>query len=360
MKLSDIKKSADEKKAAKLAEERKAKILVDLDIHPLVKEGYTRNIRDAYFCGIAFAAFTDDLKMDAQERKSVCRIGCSLGISDEEQDEMIRAVQHDIEHAVKDGGEGVFALLEDCADEIKEESARRLFAAEYVKVCASKEYDHDDVCSCLAQYVYRDDDEKLDKQMTTLCEQLFSASGKVDSAVLVDLSAILGDDVVRYLMLDVCGDDVASLLKMERDRRKAAEAARQEQKRVEEVRSRLEAEMDRVASEYDHCASMPDGWHCDLYKRLSFCAAEDVDVMRFVNAQRIALKSIPHCYSKLVIYGQEKRRRRIVWKLVCLLVVMKKQVPTISVDDMLGTAKQLSTEGYNEKVDCYMRHWFGL
>jgi len=360
MKLSDIKKNADEKKAAKLAEERKAKILAVLNIHPLVKEGCARNMRDAYFCGIAFAAFTDDLKMDASEKMVVCRIGCSLGIPGDEQGEMIRAVQHNIEQAVKDGGEHVFALLEDCASEIKEESARRLFAAEYVKVCASKEYDLDDVCSCLAKYVYRDDDEKLDKQMVALCGQLFSTAKIVDSADLADLSAFLGDDVVRYLMLYISGDDVGILLKMERDRRKAAEATRKERNRTEAIPGRLAVEMNRVASEYDHCTSMPEGWRRDLSKRLSFCPADDVDMMRFVNMQRTELQDIPRCYSGSVFHGEDKARRRIVWKLVCMLVVLKKRVPSMSVDDMLRSATQLSSQDYAEKFDRYIQRWFGI
>ena len=74
MKLTDIKKNADAKAAEVEAAQKHAQLMAELDVHPLLKWGCDRCVRDAYFCGVVFAAMTDDAEIDDKERKAIARI----------------------------------------------------------------------------------------------------------------------------------------------------------------------------------------------------------------------------------------------------------------------------------------------
>lgn len=84
MRLSECKRKADAKAAEVEAARKHAQLMAELDVHPLLKWGCDRSVRDAYFCGIVFAALADDVKVDADEHKEISRIGRSLELPDAE------------------------------------------------------------------------------------------------------------------------------------------------------------------------------------------------------------------------------------------------------------------------------------
>lgn len=204
MKLTDIKKNADAKAAEVAAARKHAQLMAELDVHPLLKWGCDRSVRDAYFCGVVFAALTDDAEIDGKERKAIVRIGCSLELSQTEIDEFIEAVSMTVKDAIGAGGRDVFALLEESAAAFGDEKVYRLFVAEYVKVCAVKEVDAKDVESQLQNHVAL----KFGRNINHFAFNqilLAVADEKQDApSVLLAVSEWLGDDVCRYFLRLYC------------------------------------------------------------------------------------------------------------------------------------------------------------
>ena len=160
MKLSDIKKNADAMAAEVEAARKRAQLMTELDVHPLLKWGCARDVRDAYFGGVIFAALTDDVEIDENERKAFERIGRSLAFSVEEIEELISGVSKTVKAAVEAvdpatgaGGDEVFAVLEECAVLLTDDNMFRMFLAEYVKVCGTKKFDAKDVKDQVSSHV---------------------------------------------------------------------------------------------------------------------------------------------------------------------------------------------------------------
>ena len=223
MKLSDIKKNADAKAAEVEAAREHAQLMAELDVHPLLKWGCARDVRDAYFCGVVFAALTDDVEIDANERKACERIGRSLALPIKEIDELISSVSKTVKAAVEAvdpatgaGGDEVFAVLEECAVSLSDDKVLWMFLAEYVKVCGTKKFDAKDVKDQLSSHVT----SKIGRDLNQFIgEDLFEALCRVlqsgrdfNRDDLLKLSDWLGEDVTRYLMLDVFEDDVKPIL----------------------------------------------------------------------------------------------------------------------------------------------------
>ena len=47
-------------------------------------------------------------------------------------------------------------------------------------------------------------------------------------------------------------------------------------------------------------------------------------------------------------------RRKLIWKLVGMLWVAEKDIYADSVDKLLSSARQLSTEGFREKIEAFI------
>ena len=223
MKLSDIKKDADAKAAEVEAARKHAQLMVELDVHPLLKWGSDRNVRDAYFCGVAFAALTDDVEIDENERKAFERIGRSLVLSAEEVEELISGVSKTVKAAVEAvdpttgaGGDEVFAVLEECALSLADDKVFRMFLAEYVKVCGTKKFDAKDVKEQLSAHVAskigRDLKQFIDEGLFDALCRVVQSGRDFNRDDLLRLADWLGEDATRYLMLDVFEDDVKPIL----------------------------------------------------------------------------------------------------------------------------------------------------
>ena len=216
MNLFDIKKNADEKAAQELAEQQHQELMRNLDVHPLVNLECGRDVRDSYFAGIVFAALTDDATVDEAERKLLLRIGSSLGLPEEDRELIITNVSSAIVEMVKSAAQQVFDLLEEVVVALKEDAAFKIFVAEFVKVCAVKKFEADQVKDMLAKCVAPRSGHKMeDVPFDALC-RVVQSGRDFNRDDLLKLSDWLGEDATRYLMLDVFEDDVKPILDVHR------------------------------------------------------------------------------------------------------------------------------------------------
>ena len=223
MKLSDIKKNADAMAAEVEAARKRAQLMTELDVHPLLKWGCARDVRDAYFGGVIFAALTDDVEIDENERKAFERIGRSLAFSVEEIEELISGVSKTVKAAVEAvdpatgaGGDEVFAVLEECAVSLADDKIFRMFLAEYVKVCGTKKFDAKDVKDQVSSHVTSkiglDLNQFIDEGLFDALCRVVQSGRDFNRDDLLKLSDWLGEDATRYFVLDVFEDDVKPIL----------------------------------------------------------------------------------------------------------------------------------------------------
>ncbi len=223
MRLSDIKKNADAKAKEVESAQKHAQLMAELDVHPLLKWECARDVRDAYFCGVVFAALTDDVEIDENERKTCERIGRSLAFSAEEIEELISGVSKTVKAAVEAvdpttgaGGDEVFAVLEECALSLADDKVFRMFLAEYVKVCGTKKFDAKDVKEQLSAHVAskigRDLKQFIDEGLFDALCRVVQSGRDFNRDDLLRLADWLGEDATRYLMLDVFEDDMKPIL----------------------------------------------------------------------------------------------------------------------------------------------------
>lgn len=323
MKLTDIKKNADAKAAEVEAARMHAQQMRELEVHPLLKWGCDRSVRDAYFCGVVFAALTDDVKVDTHERKSLTRIGRSLALPDAEIEEAITAAAKVVRDSINvvnpetgEGGDKVFSLLEECADSLGDEKVFRLFVAEYVKVCATKGRSAEvekDVNSQLADHVCPRVGHRIDKKRYSEIWSLFDGGDAVRIGLLNGFASWIGDDAVRYYMRDVSDVDVARLLQGERRRlsRIANEKAREkEQCRLQK---RFEDKIDKVAATYQDCSTVTSDVVDEIADMLSGVSSE-------VDVTDVILKICNGIMRGNDYFRSQKGDRQKIWRLIGVIV----------------------------------------
>ena len=110
-----LKRVNDRKIAAKQAEEAR---------HPIVKLGADRNVREAYFGGLAFAAVANDDAIDDDERRRLVRLGSSLELPSDGAEQTLRVVASATD-------DEKMALIEECARQIDDAKVADLFLKEF-------------------------------------------------------------------------------------------------------------------------------------------------------------------------------------------------------------------------------------
>ena len=110
-----LKRVNDRKVAAKQAEEAR---------HPIVKLGADRNVREAYFGGLAFAAVANDDAIDDDERRRLVGLGSSLELPSDEVEQTLRTVASATD-------DEKMALIEECARQIDDAKVADLFLKEF-------------------------------------------------------------------------------------------------------------------------------------------------------------------------------------------------------------------------------------
>ena len=92
MSLLKQKKENDRIAAEASAKAKEEAILRELAIHPVVKSGCSRDVREAYFYGIVIAAIANDDKIDSEERVLIDRVANSMLLRTSDVEEVIAEV----------------------------------------------------------------------------------------------------------------------------------------------------------------------------------------------------------------------------------------------------------------------------
>ncbi len=323
MSLLQRKRERDQKaaeEAARLAEEKR---LQELSIHPFIKSGCSRDVRDAYFQGLVFAAVADDDKIDKDERAMLADVGSSLGIQVEEIDEAIASVS-----ALSDDNK--LALVEECVNAIKgDENGVKLFCAQFVQVWMSHDHDEDELAEYLRQFA---EWGGVDLPEATLnCLRKAIGENEETEEALYELSEWMGAESLKYFAVKRYGD-VSQMLARIRKQKAEAEAKAHRSKRVNATMEKLDVAMNNVVKEFGGMASVSD---CVLKRISDFVKGIDgnfIDWTLCVNA--ILDIPIPDIPSRLslwegVLNSEMQRKiwrktticREKVWRLVTLLMV---------------------------------------
>ena len=94
LELAKAKEAEEEKRAEDVEAERKRYEAEErlIGSHPLLKMGVERNVRDAYFQGLVFAAYADDAQVDKDEYDALMRIAKTLAVNPADISETISRI----------------------------------------------------------------------------------------------------------------------------------------------------------------------------------------------------------------------------------------------------------------------------
>ena len=339
-------KAAEE--AARRAEEKK---LRDMAVHPLVRAGLNRDERDAYLYGLVFAAIADDDKVDKNEKEALTDIAVSLCISVAEVNDAIGWVM-----SLPDDKK--FALIDECIETIKGcEIGVKLFYSQFMLLWALHEHEAWELDKYLRLFV---DKTGVAFPMAKRHAVLKILEGEEGVAGAMDVLADwMGDDALKYFVVKKYGD-VTDRLTSERNckKRKLERKKKELLKKAERIKFATVIEQMSEAHKYE--GSLRIGWDNELKESLSDLRADDIDWSEECKLRLAALDRIPHCYAKLLCSSQERPRRKIVWKLMCMLYVFGGTVRQNEIDDLLRSATQLSTEGYRKRIENFIVQHFNV
>ena len=237
MSLLKQKKENDRIAAEAAAKAKEEAILRELAIHPVVKAGCGRDVRDAYFHGLVFAAIADDEKVDADERAILNGIAKSMGFGKDDVDEVISSITN------MPSPDAKLQLIEECLCAIKDhEAIVKLFYAQFAELWMTGEYDLGELKEYAGMFKDSTGIELLPARLKDI-KMVLSNSTELNSA-LDDLAAWMGDDELKHFALHRYGDVTSRIEQSKKAKREAAA----EQRQAEEARQKEAA---KVATFFD-------------------------------------------------------------------------------------------------------------
>ncbi len=324
-------------------------VLHALSIHPLASE--SRDIRDAYLYGLVFAAIADDGKVDVAETVILSEIATALSLPDGEVEEAISEVQG---KSAKDK----IQLITECVEVLAgNEVGLNLFWAQFIQVWSSHA-DSKDVLSRLLKRIAEQSGVRLPASKVSAILSLLKGDDGVDNDMLV-LADWMGDDALKYFVVKKYGD-VTDRLTSERNRKKRKLERKKKELLKKAERIKFATVIEQMSEAHKYEGSLRVGWDNELKERLSDLRADDIDWSEECKLRLAALDRIPHCYAKLLCSSQERPRRKIVWKLMCMLYVFGGTVRQNEIDGLLRSATQLSTEGYRKRIENFIAQHFNV
>ena len=334
-------KAAEE--AARLAEEKK---LRDMAVHPLVKAGRNRDMRDAYLYGLVFAAIADDDKVDKNEKEALTDIAVSLCIPVEE-------VNDAIGRATSLPDENKFALIDECIETIKGcEIGVKLFYSQFMLLWAL----HEDEAGELDEYLLRFVDKTgvafpMAKRHAVL--KILEGGEGVDGAMDA-IADWMGDDALKYFAVKKYGD-VSGLLKRIRDAKASARKKECEKRRVQKVRAEFHDNCMNTGRKYGAQASVPHGWQ-DEFNRL-FDGIEDRDINWVDECNSILVRL--NKLDPLMWHERKTKMRQIAWMILCMQFVHREKVEADAPIRWLRSISSISITGFKSKVKEFLTNYFG-
>jgi len=152
--------------------------------HPILRMGLDRNVIDAYFTGLVFAAVADDEIVDEAERAKLEKIGLALNLSPED-------VSVVVDEMLARDGDAKVASAEEAVGTMKGTKAIQLFLCEWSQIWMT--------------HVARMNE--LDDFRVQLCDWMecdynrafFDKFDHIDWSNSGGLKTILGDEIATYL-----------------------------------------------------------------------------------------------------------------------------------------------------------------
>jgi len=269
-KLRQWKEAEDQRLAEDAAQRALNERIVELVIHPLVRANCDRNLREAYFYGLVYAGICDDLKIDETEEHLLNTIGAALAL---DVDFVMEAMTHmcEVENAAK---MDLFAESLGVLKGLAPESLQHLFASEFIKVRMLHPENEPDLPADL-----KDIGEGLGVSLESdldIFTNVVKAGSVATLAEIEEASALLGDEIVKYLVVHEMGciDDAVGKF---RNDRAVADEKRKEQ---DEYKRTLP---ERLVAIIEDDATWPVEFESNDYKPL-FAAAgiSEADAASFV------------------------------------------------------------------------------
>lgn len=318
----------DERKEKEVkSKQTKEAALRALAIHPFVNE--KRDIRDAYFYGLAFAAIADDGKVDVAEKTILSSIAKSLGLPDGEVEEAISELQT---KCAKDK----MQLITECVNALTGNKAGlNLFWAQFIQVWSSHADSKDSLCQLLKK-IAEQSGAGLPASKVSAILSLVKGGDGVDKGLLA-LADWMGDDAFKYFAVKKYGD-VSECLASARRKRKLKLAAdrRKEVRAKERMQRQVEAVLNDVADAYCGKASIYQEALVDVSERVKEIDADLIDWVALVDD---ILKPIVIRVVDSWRFSSNKRRmkcRAKVWKVVALLMMDRWEAKLSQMTDELN------------------------
>ena len=344
----------EEERKEKETQAKKAKeaVLHALSIHPLASE--SRDIRDAYLYGLVFAAIADDGNVDVAETVILFEIAKALSLPEGEVEEAISELQAKC-------AQDKMQLIAECVNALTGNKAGlNLFWAQFIQVWSSHTDSKDSLC-CLLKVIAERSGAGLPASKVSAILSLAKGGDGVDKDLLA-LADWMGDDALKYFVVKKYGD-VTDRLTSERNRKKRKLARKKTELLKKAERIKFATVIEQMSEAHKYEGPLRIGWDNELKECLSDLRADDIDWSEECKLRLAALDRIPHCYAKLLCSSQERPRRKIVWKLMCMLYVFGgtvRQNEQNEIDDLLRSATQLSTEGYRKRIENFIAQHFNV
>lgn len=299
-------KAAEE--AARRAEEKK---LRDMAVHPLVRAGLNRDVRDAYLYGLVFAAIADDDKVDKNEKEALTDIAVSLCIS-------VAEVNDAIGRVISLPDDKKFALIDECIETIKScEIGVKLFYAQFMLLWALHEHEAWELDKYLLLFV---DKTGVAFPMAKRHAVLKILEGEEGVAGAMDaLADWMGDDALKYFVVKKYGD-VSDILAKERKRGRVEQARRRKAAMREKAQQQLNAAIRFAISKYGNKGAISTEALEDIEKHVNGIDGDLIDWPSYCND----ILDVPEGggFWGIVLDPKEREKyRHKIWQLVALLMI---------------------------------------
>ena len=273
MSLLSQKKENERVAAEAAAKAKEEAVLHDLAVHPVIKMGCGREVRDAYLCGIIVAAIANDDKIDAEERGVLDRIATSMELPAADVEETIAHVnQMSVDEKLQ--------LLEESVGAFKDQlDLVKFFYAQFAELWFTGEHnlgELKEIAGMLEKWSGVEFPTEWIKDIKSVVSNASTLNSSLD-----DLTAWLGDDMLMRFAVGRYGNVSSRIEQSRKEKRDAAEAARQKAER-EAQKTAAETELHKLQSEIaKECGgwgSMHSDWVQVIKKRMLAHRVEFLDL----------------------------------------------------------------------------------
>ena len=344
MSLLSQKKENERVAAEAAAKAKEEAILRDLTVHPVIKMGCSREVRDAYLYGIIVAAIANDDKIDSDERSILDHIANSMEIPTADVEETITRVnQMSVDEKLQ--------LLEESVGAFKDRSdVVKFFYAQFAELWFTGAHNLGELKEIAGML-----EGWSGVEFSTGRFKAIKAVVSNDSALnasLDDLAAWLGDDMLMRFAVSRYGNVSSRIEQSRKEKRDAAEAARRKAEQ-ESQKAAAEAELRKLQTEIvKECGgwgSMHSEWVQVIKKRMSAHHVELLDLKSEISSvlsKKILWRS--WSVSSLAYQWGDTQVERKKIGMIAVLIVCKYMERVNSfgrwgfIDDMFKTANRRS------------------